>query len=163
MEKERLHFCIGRFDQYYDSVNSKSNVQLALGVFVTGGLISLYPWMQQKVDCTLYVHLLLGTEILIGLTAVLLTLMATTPYLASRGNSLHYFGSIAKMSGRKFAGQSQRMTATEEIEDLRTQVSALAKGLRAKFIKLRVVSWLIIAQFILAIPFIVIVYINLKK
>lgn len=163
MEKERLHFCIGRFDQYYDSVNSKSNVQLALVVFVTGGLISLYPWMQQKVDCTLYVHLLLGAEILIGLTAVLLTLMATTPYLASRGNSLHYFGSIAKMSDRQFAGQSQRMTATEETEDLRTQVLALAKGLRAKFIKLRIVSWLIIAQFILAIPFIVIVYINLKK
>lgn len=163
MEKERLRFCIGRFDQYYDSVNAKSNVQLALGIFVTGGLISLYPWMQQKVNCTLGVHLLLGAEILVGLTAVLLTLLATAPYLASRGTSLHYFGCIARLSERQFANQSQRMTDPEEIEDLRAQVSALAKGLRAKFVKLRIVSWLIIAQFILAIPFIVIVYVNLKK
>ncbi|HEY4325128.1 MAG TPA: Pycsar system effector family protein [Mucilaginibacter sp.] len=163
MEKERLHFCIGRFDQYYNSVNSKSNVQLALGIFVTGGLISLYPWMQQKVDCTFWVHLLLGGEILTGLAAVLLTLMATTPYLASRQQSLHYFGSIARLSEKQFAAQSKKMTAAEEEEDLRAQVSALAKGLKTKFWKLQIVSWLIIGQFILAIPFIIIVYINLKK
>ena len=163
MEKERLHFCVDRFDQYYNSVNSKSNVQLALGIFVTGGLISLYPWMQQKVNCTFCVHMLLGAEILTGLTAVLLTLMATTPYLASRQHSLYYFGSIAQLTEKEFAAQSQKMTGPEDTEDLRAQVSALAKGLKAKFNKLRIVSWLIIGQFILAIPFIVIVYINLKK
>ena len=163
MEKERLHFCIGRFDHYYDSVNSKSNVQLGLGIFVTGGLISLYPWMDQTVECTMFVHMLLGAEILLGLGVVLLTLMATTPYLSSPQQSPYFFGSIADITEKQFARRSLRMTNDEESEDLRSQVYALAKGLKSKFQKLRIVSWLLIVQFLLIVPLIIIAFINLKK
>ncbi|WP_374163803.1 Pycsar system effector family protein [Arcticibacter sp. MXS-1] len=163
MEKERLRFCIERFDHYYDTVNNKSNVQLALSVFVTGGLITLCPYLEQKVNCSATIHFLLGVEIFLGLGSVLLNLLATMPYLGTKNDSLHYFGSIAKLSKSQFFARSAKMNSGEEIEDLRAQVLALANGLKNKFSKLRVVSWLIIAQFIVAVPLLMLLYLNLKK
>lgn len=163
MEKERLKFCIGRYDHYYDSINNKSNVLLALGVFVTGGLVALYPFLVDKVNCTLCVFLMLGIEISLGLAAVLVTKTATTPYLSSGTDSLHYFGSVAQLSTQQFTTLSEQMTETQEIADLRCQVSALAKGLAVKFTRLRVASILIIIQFALFLPLLILLLTNLKK
>jgi len=117
MEKERLKFCIDRFDHYYDSVNNKSNVVLALEIFTVGGLISLYPFLLDKVNCTWCVYLLLGSLISLGFAAMLITKVATTPYLASGTGSLHYFGSIANLDAQQFAVLSEQMTAEDELID----------------------------------------------
>ncbi|WP_461788673.1 Pycsar system effector family protein [Pedobacter sp.] len=163
MEIERLKFCIGRYDHYYDSVNNKSNVLLALGVFVTGGLVALYPFIADNVTCTIYVHLMLGAEIGLGLATVLITKTATTPYLRSDTDSLHYFGSVAQLSIQQFSTLSEQMTQDQEITDLRCQVSALAKGLAIKFTRLRLASILIVIQFALFLPFLILLLINIKK
>ncbi len=162
MEKERLKFCIERFDHYYDSVNNKSNVILALEIFTVGGLVSLYPFLLDKVNCTLCVYLLLGSLISLGLAAILITKVATTPYLASSSSSLHYFGGIATLDTQQFATLSSQMSDSDELTDLRNQTSALAKGLNGKFIKLRLASILITIQFALFIPLIIMLLINLK-
>jgi len=162
MEKERLKFCIGRFDHYYDSVNTKSNVLLAFEVFITGGLVSLYPFLLGKVNCTICVHLILGALIALGLSAILIIKIATTPYLSPGSGSLFYFGSIANMSEHQFITRSEQMTDPEELTDLRKQTSALAKGLAGKFHKLRIASIMITIQFALFIPLIILILINLK-
>ena len=163
MEKDRLKFCIERYDHYFDSVNNKSNVLLALGVFTTGGLVSLYPFLHDNVNCTWCVYLLLGLEISLGLFALLISKIATTPYLKSDSNSLHYFGSIASLSPQQFATLSSQMTEQDELTDLRNQVSSLAKGLHSKFSKLRFASILFIIQFALFFPLVIMLVINLKK
>ena len=39
MEKDRLKYTINRFDHYFDSVNNKSAVYIAINTFITGGII----------------------------------------------------------------------------------------------------------------------------
>jgi len=163
MEKERLKFSIERYDHYYDSVNNKCNVLVALAVFLTGGLIALYPFISDKVNCNLLVYLILATEILLGLGAILITQVATMPYLSSNSNSLHYFGSVGQLSTQQFENLSELMTDEQEMTDLRCQVSALAKGLIAKFTYLRAASIIIIIQFLLFIPLLIILLNNLKN
>ena len=40
-EKDRLEYTINRFDHYFDSVNNKSAVYIAINTFITGGIIVL--------------------------------------------------------------------------------------------------------------------------
>ena len=41
MEKERLEYTVNRLDHYYDSVNNKTAVYIAINTFITGGTITL--------------------------------------------------------------------------------------------------------------------------
>jgi len=58
MEKERLKYNIDRFDAYYNSVNSKCGVFLALSTFIVGGLATAYSPIIKAVDCGWCIHVL---------------------------------------------------------------------------------------------------------
>ena len=162
MEKERLIFCIQRFDHYYDSVNNKSAVFLALGTFIVGGLVTSYPFLKKNVVCTFSVDLFLILSVILGLSAIIIVIIATTPYLSKGESSLYYFNSIADKEEKIFSSESENFSREDEISDLRIQVHKLALGLRKKFIRLRIAGILYTLMFFAMIPLVALIIINLK-
>ncbi len=161
-EKERLKFCIGRYDHYFDSVNNKSNVYLTLSVFVFGGLLGLYPTILEKTDFNIWVNICMLLVMGIGLTAMLITILASRPYLTKETDSLLFFQSVSNMGQSEFETQSATASEEQEINDLRTQTFQLASGLKAKFEKLHLVATLIAIQFALFIPLTILILNQLK-
>lgn len=163
MEKERLKFCIERFDSYYDSVNNKSSVFLAVSIFIVGGLVASYPSILNLVNCGLCVHLIMISAIGLGLATMIIVIMASTPFLTNDSDSLYYFGSIACLTQDQFCVKSgPNFTDEDELSDLRNQVHQLSRGLKMKFTRLTIVGMLFTIQFYLFIPLILIIAFNLK-
>lgn len=163
MEKERLLFCIDRFDHYYDSVNNKSSVFLGLSTFIVGGLVAGYFALPAIVNCTFWICYLMMLLILIGIIIMIVVVLAATPYSSDGIESLHYFGSISCQKHDDFCAKSAGpVSLDDELLDLRQQVHQLACGLSSKFIKLRWAGNLFTAQFILFIPLLILILTNLK-
>ena len=162
MERERLKFSVDRFDHYYDSINNKCNVFLGLSTFIVGGLIAAYPSLLEKVECGFVTHALMGTLLSLGLAIMIIVSTASTPYLSKSGNSLLFFADIAGQTEAQFQQLSAGETEAAAVEDMRRQVYKLAVGLNGKFKKLRVAGQLMILQFVLFIPLVIIIVTNLK-
>jgi hypothetical protein len=163
MEKDRLLFCIGRFDQYYDSVNNKGNVILALSTFLVGSEIAAYPFFLENRILSVYAFILYGLTIMAGFSAIIMILRASIPYTScEHKSSLWFFRDIANLSSSGFNERSKTLTDDEELMDLRTQTHDLAIGLKKKFYRLKIAGNLLIVQLSLLVPFFTIVYKNLK-
>ena len=163
MEKERLKFCLERWDHYYDSVNNKSAVFLALATFIVGGLVAAYPSILQLVDCGIVAHSLMILLIGLGVANMIVVVMASTPFLTNDVESLLYFGSVSCMSTKEYYQKSLAgCTEEQELKDLRDQAHQLSKGLAKKFKKLKLAGRLFTVQFFLFIPLIIVIIINLK-
>jgi hypothetical protein len=162
MEKERLKFCIERFDYYFDTVNNKSAVFLALGTFMVGGLVASYPYLKENVNCTIWLHFFFLLSVALGLTAMIIVIMATTPYLSTQSSSKFYFYSIAAITEESFCIDSKAYSDQDELSDLRVQVHRLASGLKKKFKRLRVAGILYTLMFFVFIPLISLIITNLK-
>jgi len=162
MEKERLKLCIERYDHYYDSVNNKSGVFLALSTFVVGGLVTGYPALMDKVNCSLYIHALVMTLIILGLAIMITVILSSIPFLSKRENSLLYFASVRAMSKGDFDRMSRDQDSETELADLRSQVYFLAKGLTSKFSMLKTAGMLFLVQVLLFIPLTIAIILNLK-
>ena len=50
MEKKRLEYTVNRLDHYYDSVNNKTAVYIAINTFITGGTITLITQIQELLN-----------------------------------------------------------------------------------------------------------------
>lgn len=162
MEKERLQFNIQRFDSYYDSVNSKCGVFLALSTFIVGGLATAYSPIINAVNCGWCIHALMSSLIGLGVLIMIIVIRASTPFLNSEKKSLLYFGCIAGMGRETFIIKSKASSGEDDLTDLRNQVYDLATGLRLKFKRLRLAGWLFTIQFILFIPLLITLIHNLK-
>jgi hypothetical protein len=163
MEKERLLFCIGRYDHYYDSVNNKSSVFLGLSTFIVGGLIVGFFAIKDFVVCTPWIYLLMIALILLGIVIMIVVILAATPFVSKGTDSLHYFGSISCQTHDEFSIQSFENISTEdELKDLRLQVHQLACGLSSKFSKLKIAGIMFTIQFVLFIPLLMLIIHNLK-
>lgn len=163
MEKERLKFCIERFDHYYDSINNKSSVFIGLGTFVVGGLIASYPYLQEHVYCSSTLLVLLSISIALAFSAIIIVISASTPYLSKEKSSLYYFYSIAEKKKEIFIDESKQIGEEEELIDLRFQVYGLASGLKKKFIGLRIAAILYTLMFVSMVPLIILILINFKN
>ena len=70
---ENLKYTISRYDHYYDSVNSKSNVYLTLMTFLLGGTVALFRYaIDQKQLSTLNLVFLIIT-ILIQIKGIMIS------------------------------------------------------------------------------------------
>lgn len=162
MENERLRLCIERFDHYYDSVNNKSAVFLALGTFIVGGIAASIPFLQENVNCSTGLYVLLAFSILLGISSLLIVLVASSPFLSKSSSSLFFFNSIALKDKESFFKESEYHESEEEIKDLREQVYCLARGLRKKFKLLRLAGVFYGIVFLSMIPVILLIINNLK-
>ena len=163
MEKERLKYCIDRFDHYYDSVNNKSSVFLGLSTFIVSGLVTGYFAVGPLINCGFWAHSLMIALIGLGVATMITVIMAATPFLSNDKDSLHFFGAIASLDDIAFCSKSATpCTPEDELKDLRKQVHQLATGLGGKFKKLKVAGILFTIQFCLLIPLFIIILCNLK-
>lgn len=161
MEKERLIFSIGRFDHYFDSVNNKIAAYIALNTFLVGGIVAGFIAVQEHICIYLeLLNTLLTIIVLLGIINLIISIRASTPYLNGDTQSVFYFGSVGKMKYEEFTEISSKMKEKEEIEDLRNQAYNLSRGLNKKFRRLRWSGNLLLIQFIILIPIIIILLIN---
>lgn len=160
---DHLKFCVERFDHYYDSVNNKSALFLTINTFIVGGLVAIYPSLRNYVDCGACILILLSLILAVGLASIFATLLAGIPFLSKPGKSNLYFGSIAGRERQAFLDDLKTYTSDQQIEDYSAQVHILALGLNRKFEKLQYAGSLIFVEFLLAIPFIILLINNLKK
>jgi len=163
MEKERLKFCIDRFDHYYDSINNKSAVFLGLSTFIVGGLVAAYPSVLSLVNSGFFVHVMMLSVLGLGLGIMIIVIMALTPFLTVGTASIYYFSSISSMTKDQYSTQSSTVcTEEDELTDLRAQVHQLSCGLTDKFERLKWAGRLFTIQFFLFVPLILLIVCNLK-
>lgn len=162
MEKERLKFCIERFDHYFDSVNNKSALFLGLSTFIIGGLIAAYQEVFKIVECDFWVHILILAMLSLGIAITLILISASIPFNGKSKETLYYFGFIANLKEEDFLSKSEERKEKQEFKDLRIQVHQLSKGLNKKFSKLKIAGRLFMLQFLILIPLIVLIVINFK-
>lgn len=162
MEEQRLKFTIGRFDHYYASINNKVSALLVLATFIVGGLIALFPTVSNLPQCTITIGIYLLVLTCMGLSAMILLIVALRPCFGGKGSSLLFFMDISRLTKQQFVDSSDTQTKDEHLTDLREQVYYLARGLTGKFRLLRVASTIVWLQFALMIPFIILLLIHIK-
>lgn len=163
MEKERLLLTIGRYDQYYDSVNNKGNIILGFSTVILASLLTVYPMLQNQVEFNILMYVLLILSSTLGFLAMLALLISAIPFTKSNSNSLLFFQSITSMSKAEFFKKSKEQTEEEELEDLKNQVYDLADGLKRKFNSLKRAIQFIVIQMILLVPLIILILTHFKS
>lgn len=161
MEKDRLIYTISRFDHYFESVNNKTAVYIAINTFVLGGILAGYVNINQYIKeyediFNIILCLILG----LGLITLIILILASIPYFSKKPNSLFYFGTIGTFSKDEFIEKSKKYDSKDELKDLRGQVHILSKGLNKKFERLKLSGRLLVLQFIGLVPLIIIFLIN---
>jgi len=161
MENHYNHakFIISRFDHYYDCVNSKANFYLTFNTVIIAGLVPSYFFITKHFQTGVieqYLFILIG---IVSVISIISTLLAVYPFLNS-GNShkyksLLFFESIVKMKEKEFVEDFTAQKLEQQIEDMTYQAYQLARGLNAKYQKLKFSGWLIaislIVMFVTAI------------
>lgn len=161
-EKERLEFCIQRYDHFFDSVHNKSTVYLTLSTFVLGGLVAGFTQMNNVIEYTTVFKFIYSIPIFFGLITVCLIIYASIPFLSKNSKSIFYFGGVAARMDEDFCSKSRTITQEEEMEDLRNQAHVLASGLLKKYDKLKIAGYLLLAQLISLFTLFIFITINLK-
>lgn len=160
-EKERLLISINRYDHYFESVNNKTAVYIAINTFILTATISGYFAIEETIICLSNLFNILVVLLLtVGITSVAILIIASIPYFSQHSESIYYFGGIASKTIDEFIICSSKMSKKEEMNDLRNQTHTLAKGLRTKFIRLKLSGWLLFTQLMILIPIITIILIN---
>ena len=154
MEKERLVYTVTRLDHYYDSVNNKTSVYIAINTFITGGAITLLTQIQELLNKETWLLNFLAAIITLGVVSLILLALASMPYLSpgSEVHSLYYFASIAQKNSKNFSRLSKKQSEKDDIRDLRNQVFVLSQGLKSKFQKLKWACRVLVIQFALLVP-----------
>lgn len=161
MEKDRLIYTINRFDHYFESVNNKTAVYIAINTFILSGVLASYVNVGKYIkEYTDTFNLILCAILGLGLITLIILILASIPYFSKKPNSLFYFGTIGSLSKDDFIEQSKKYDSKDELKDLRSQVHILSKGLNKKFERLKISGRLLVIQFIGLVPLIIIFLIN---
>lgn len=145
---DELKFIIGRFDHYYDSVNSKGSLYLAINTFILGSVITGYAALNSSHHFNKWILLLLITVLVCNLFSVAFTLFAIKPFLTKKNpaRSMLYFGTVASQNRAVIDKFWNDLSDVKLKEELLSQYGLLAKGLNAKFCALQKATWFIAFQ-----------------
>lgn len=161
---EEIKFIVGRYDQYYEGINSKGNLYLALNTFIIGGAITGFFSLRTEVDLCGVLKVLFFIELAICLGSILFTLSAVKPFFGKEKvkniSSIYYFDDVANQNLDDYKTRCLTQSPTEFIEDLTGQAHQLAKGLKQKFFRIKIASRLIAFQAIVIVIFTVIYSLN---
>jgi hypothetical protein len=157
---DEAKFIISRYDHYYESINSKSNLYLALNTFIVGGIISGYYTIEKQLHFDWYLKYLFYLILLVNILAIYFTISGLRPFLKRRinnsNNSLYYFGDVAKFSISNYNKSFKCVSEQDLLDDATYQIHHLATGLNKKFNRINVASILIGIQIFLILLFAVI-------
>jgi hypothetical protein len=146
---ENLKFIIGRYDNFIESSQSKSNLYIVLNTAILGGIITL---LTSNTSLGVLIIIILGITALLAVISITLTLAAINPYLKNLGNngkSIIFFMDVAGVPYHKFKKKASRITEEKFLDDLTCQAYSLANGLKTKYYRLRYAGLTIVAEFIL--------------
>lgn len=161
-ELDRLKYCIDRFDGYFEGVNNKNNLVLAINTFIVGGLIAIYSSLTKYVEVNSFFNSFYLLSICIGVFAMLLLILSSMPFLKSSTSSLISFCSISKLNKKDFFKKSKEMSEKGLVKDLRGQTHELAVALQKKFTIVMYANALTAVQFLIFITLIIFSIFNLK-
>jgi hypothetical protein len=157
---EEAKFIISRYDHYYESINSKSNLYLALNTFIIGGMITGFYALSEKQELGSIFQYLFYAIVLINFISILFTLSAIRPFLnkrrnksSNKNNSIYYFGEVAKYESNSYTQAFSNRTEQELIEDAASQIHELAIGLKNKYNRIYLASVFIGVQAFLILIF----------
>jgi hypothetical protein len=160
-EKERLLFNISRFDHYYDTINNKIAVYIAINTFLLGGVLGAYFTINSKIISYACVfEFLIGLFTFMGLVTIAVLIYASVPFLSYKSSSLYYFGTIAQNTLEKYKEKSKERDEKEDLKDLREQVYFLSKGLKRKFTILKLTGYSMLFQVIVLVFVAIIIFNN---
>lgn len=161
---EEIKFIVGRYDHYYEGINSKSNLYLALNTFIIGGAITGFVSLRTEVDLCGVLNILFFIELAICLGSILFTLSAVKPFFGKKKiritPSVYYFDAVANQDLDDYKARCLTQSPKELTEDLISQAHQLAKGLKQKFFRICMASRLIALQAIVIVIFTVIYLLN---
>lgn len=165
---KRSEFLFERFDRYIESVNTKGVVYVTINTFFTGAFITSLDGLREKFEVTEVTGLFIGLFLVCCFLSIFIALLAINPFLASgsrhgQNPSIFYYGSIPDFDRHTFQDRLENISNEELRADLATQLHCLAEALKKKYWKLQWAGRLIIAEFVLLIPIIILLSLNLKK
>ncbi len=144
---ETLKHTMDRYDHYYDSINNKGNLILALNIFLLSGIITGYYSIKGEVVCGFGILFFMWSGLLFCLLSIACSLWATLPYLSKQSDRINgsviYFGSVANLSFQRFNQKYSEMTDENRYEDYLQQVHLLAIGLQKKFRRIQIATYLL--------------------
>ena len=161
---EESKYIINRYDHYYESINSKGNLYLALNTFIIGGCITCFYSLDKIYHFSCAFKYLFYALIIVNFAATIFTIVAIKPFLSKRkrtNKSLYYFGDVANRTQARYI---EEFICTEEPElakDAISQAYQLASGLNIKFKRINVASVLIGVQIFLIMIFSILITIKL--
>jgi hypothetical protein len=152
---EELKFAIGRFDHYYDSVNNKGNLYLAINTFILGGVIAGYETLDAKNHFGKWIILLFVLTLASNLLSFWFTLTAVRPYYnkSHKAKSAVFFSDVSEFNKSQYELVWENMNESKWQQDLIAQSKLLAAGLTKKFSALKKATGLIAIEIILIILF----------
>jgi hypothetical protein len=159
---EHRHFMINRFDHYYDSINNKANLFLAINTFLIGGLFTALALLPGYLNSATGASFCIIFMLALNIASVLFTLLSLLPYAKTCGESLVYFGDISRMDIKTFLEKFSPQQSEQLSTDLDQQIYFLARGLNKKFRNLFIAGVFFFVEAIVLVPLIISVIINLK-
>jgi len=138
---------IKRYDNYIISTNAKASLIIAFNSLIIGTVLLKFGditsfYNSSEVEGAVGLFLVLIS--ISSLFSLYFVFSVVYPYFGGKTddenqqNSLVYFGSVCKLSGREYLDRLETCSNTELIEDLTMQANILAKGLNSKMVKMRI-------------------------
>jgi hypothetical protein len=144
---EILKFNIGRYDHYYDAINNKGNVYLALMTFLLGGNVTAFFTVNNEASRGTLEWVLFALIVALQLAGIALTLLSLKPYLKSGaqwpGGSLFFFSDVSDMTLDEYSTQLDGSTSDSVYGDATRQTHQLATGLCYKYTLLNRATYII--------------------
>lgn len=160
-EKERLYFNINRFDHYFDTINNKLAVYIAINTFILGGLVGTYFTINSKITTyKIGIDFFIISDVLIGLFTIAVLIYASVPFLDYNSSSLYYFGTIAQNTFEEYRKKTKDSDEKKDLKDLREQVYFLSKGLKKKFTILKWTGFSMLFQVIVLVLITILIFNN---
>lgn len=162
---DHLKFLIGRFDHYYDAINSKGSFYIGLSTFLFGGIIVGYTSLHTQIGNDIFIWTLMLLMMSCCFLSIIYTIWALKPYTKDNhvndsNKSLIFFGGIAKHTANFFTQKINAETDETILHDMTRQVHCLSIGLTVKYKRLKLSSHFLMAQFCLMLP---LFYLIIKK
>lgn len=162
---EQSRFIINRFDHYFDSINNKGVFYITINTFLLGGLLSQIGVIIKSGNDSWWIYTLVSGFILMNVSSTILTILSINPFKGPKcdgPSSLIYYSDIACKDLNSFKTEYEAQTEEFMKSDFTTQVHQLAGGLKTKFDRLRYAGVLLLFEFVLLIPIIVITILSVK-
>lgn len=163
---EELKFTIGRFDHFYDSVNNKGGILIALNTFIISSVIIGFNYIYSH--CIDYfsnvTYGLFLLTLILNIFSQIYTISAFRPFTKKiiGSNSIIYFNSITKQTDKTHNANWESLTLETYFIDLVKQQKELAAGLSRKFKYLSLASFGLLLQIISIIIYSIHLYLIIK-